>query len=136
MSVPETQRGEGKFNVLVKAQELCVYTIQICCNQNIFLPEYQNALTNDIISTAKDIFKLCWTANNVKVECKYDHAKRKELQLKACEECNNLLALMQIAQKLFHLKTKRIRYWGSFTIEVRNLIRSWIDSDRRRYNGM
>lgn len=67
MSVPEGQRGKGKFTVLTKANMLSIYTVKICCNKKVFLPEYQHALTDDIIRTAKDIFMHCWTANNIRV---------------------------------------------------------------------
>lgn len=141
MSVPEGQRGEGRFTVLVKANMLAIYTIKICNNKNVFLEQYQSALTNDIIRTAKDIFIDCWTANNIMIrktdEDKEEKIKaRRELQERAAIECNNLLALMQMAQTLFHLKTKRIKYWGGKTIEVRGLIRSWIESDTKRYSQM
>ena len=56
MSVNESERGKGKFDVLIKANDLAVYTIRITKNPKIFLPEYQTALTNDIIHTAKEIF--------------------------------------------------------------------------------
>ena len=137
MSVPEGKRGEGKFEVLLKARDLTAYTIHICSNEKIFLPQYQTALTNDIIKESKDIFIKCFTANNIIVkegdeDSKY---KRKELQLQACMHCNNLLALIQIAQQVYHLKTSRIKYWGEKTIEVRNFIRKWIESDRKRYSA-
>lgn len=134
MSVPEGKRGEGKFEVLMKARDLATYTIQICTNENIFLPKYQNSITNDIISESKDIFMKCFTANNIRVANDGTGLQeRKHLQEEACIHCNNLLALMQIAQQLFHLKTTRIEYWGRKTIEVRNMIRAWIESDRTRY---
>lgn len=134
MSVPEGKRGESKFAVLVKAQQLCIYTIKICNNKKVFLQEYQSALTNDIIQTAKDIFIDCWTANNIMVRGNEERQKeRRYLQERAARNCNNLLALMQIAQTLFHLKLKRIKYWGMNTIEVRNLIRAWIESDAKRF---
>lgn len=131
MSVPELQRGEGKFEVLIKARNLTSYTLQICTNENVFRPQYQNALTNDIIREAKDIFMKCFTANNIMLNAEGIEG-RKKLQLEAIDHCNNLLALMQIAQEVFHLSSKRVKYWGNFTIETRNMIRKWIESDRKR----
>jgi len=46
MSVPEGKRGEGKFEVLVKARNLFTYTLQICCNTNVFDPKYQRRCIN------------------------------------------------------------------------------------------
>lgn len=136
MSVPASKRGQGKLEVLVDAKKLASYTIQICCNEKVFLPQYKNAMTDKIIATATNIFVYAWTANNVLVSGDPERFKyRQDLQTKAAEECNNLLALMQIAQDLFHLKTKRIEYWGRNTIEVRRKIRSWRESDRKRFKS-
>lgn len=134
MSVPESWQKDGKMKVLVKAQQLTIYTVKICCNQKIFLPEYQNALTNDIIRTSKNIFIYCWTANGIRVGADTEKKKeRQKLQEKAILECNNLLAMMQIAQKLFHLKLKRVKYWGEKTVEVKGMIRSWKEADQKRF---
>lgn len=138
MAVPESKRGVGKLDVLVEARKLATYTIQICCNEKVFLPQYKNAMTDKIIATATDIFVRAWTANNVLVGRDEDKFKyRQALQARAIEDCNNLLALMQIAKDLFHLKSKRVEYWGRNTITVRNKIRNWKESDRKRFlNGM
>lgn len=137
MAVPESKRGAGKFDVLIKANDLTVYTIRITKNPKNFVPEYQTALTDDIIRTAKDIYVKCWTANNIKVgEDAEKWKERKRLQEEAARDCNNLLALMQIAKTLFHLETRRVKHWGKKTIEVRNRIRDWKDGDSRRYNKL
>lgn len=133
MSVPVGRRQENKLEVILEAQALAVYTVKICCNKNVFLPEYQNALTNDIIKAAKDIFIKIYQANNILVKEKAHADKRLELQSEAANECNNLLALMQIAKTVFHLSSKRIKFWGQNTIKVRGLIRAWAEADKKRY---
>ncbi len=65
MSVNESERGRGKFDVLIKANDLAVYTIRITKNPKVFLPEYQTALANDIIHTA-----MLLKSDNVKRERK------------------------------------------------------------------
>lgn len=137
MSVPESERGHGKFVVLVKANDLAIYTIKIAKNPKVFLLEYQNALTDDIIRTAKEIYIKCWTANNIRVGKEYENWRaRKQLQEHAILECNNLLALIQIAKSLFHLSSKRIKYWGCKIIDVRNEIRNWKEGDSKRYENL
>lgn len=133
MSVPQGQRSHSKLEVIVMARHLAAYTIKITKNQNVFQPEYNNGITNDIISTAKNIYIDLWTANNIYVTDKKDWNDRDDLQQKAARNCNNLLALIQLAQEVFHLKSKRIKYWSEKTIEVRNKIRSWNESDSKRY---
>ena len=133
MSVPEGLRSTSKLDVIVSAQSLAKYTIQITKNQKYFPPEYNNGITNNIIETATSIYMNCWTANNIYVDSIEDMQERLWLQEKACIECNNLLALMQLAQSIFHLKAKRIKFWGSKTLETRNKIRAWNESDKKRY---
>ncbi|MCD7864048.1 MAG: hypothetical protein LUG61_11235 [Lachnospiraceae bacterium] len=142
MSVPENERGDRKMQVFVKANDLVNYTIRICCNKKVFLPEYQNALTNDIIRTAKDIFIFAWEANEIRVtdnqgkvsQTKY--VERRRLQEISIRRCNDLLALMQMAKRLFHLKARRIKYWGRRTTEARELLVKWRDADTRRYGHL
>lgn len=133
MSVPEGQRSHSKLEVIIFARDLASYTIKITKNQKVFPPEYNNGITNTIIATATSIYMDCWTANNIYVNAPGDWAERDALQKRAALNCNNLLALMQLAQEIFHLKTKRIEFWGSKTINVRNRIRAWNESDCKRY---
>lgn len=136
MSVPESQRGKGKFDVIINALYLAQYTITITKNKNIFLPEYQSALTDDLIRSAKDIYINAWKANNIRVTSQEDWKERKHLQELSILECNSLLATMQLAKKVFHLKSKRIKYWGELTIKARDGIRAWKESDTKRYKNI
>ena len=133
MSVPEGKRGTGKFEVLVKALELATYTIKITKNPKTFTPEYQSALTDDIIRTAEDIYIKCWSANNIRVTDADKAKQRKELQESAILDTYTLTALVQIAKRIFHLSSKRVKFWTESAVEVREYIRKWKNSDSKRY---
>lgn len=135
MSVPVNERSHGKLEACVKAHALCCYTLRITANKKIFTVEFQDVLTNKMNVIALNIHILCWTANNILVNSAEDMERRLELQERAAMECNNLLSLMEIAKSIFHLATKRVQYWGGLTIETRNLIRAWRESDRKRYSA-
>ena len=135
-NVPDTPQNR-QLNAVWYARELAVYTIQICKNKKVFLPEYQSALTDDIIRTAKDIYINAWTANNIRVTEKNKKELwlwRSKLQRQAILDCNNLLALIGLARPLFHLKGKRVEYWSEQTLKVRNYIKKWRESDVDRYS--
>lgn len=139
-TVPERKRNNGKkeWDLLIRANELTCYTIEICDNKNIFVPEHQSAITDKIIKNAIMIYVACWDANQIRVSPNTpddERDSRKKSQDKAIKCCNRLLALMQIAKRLFHLKTKRIKYWGKNTIDVREGIKRWQKSDQDRYRG-
>lgn len=123
MAVAEGERSQSKLEVIVRALDLATYTIRITNNQKIFLPEYRSSLTDDIIRTA----------NNILVKSADDWKMRKALQERAARNCNNLLALIQLAKTIFHLKSKRVKYWSEKTIDVRGYLRSWRDADSKRY---
>ena len=133
MSVPVNQRTPGKLEVCIKSRELAVYTLQITKNKKIFGEEYQDAITDKIISTALNIHTLVWAANNIMVNSRQDMVERLTMQDKAAAQCNALLSLIDIAKPLFHLRTKRVMFWGDKVINVRKLIRSWHQADRKRY---
>ena len=135
MSVPECERSKPKLEAIVKAMDLASYTIKITSNENVFKPQFQTALTDDIVHVARSIYSNAWKANNINVS-KNPNLKdeRKRFQVLAVAECYELLSLIQLAKPVFHLTSKRIRFWGYKTIKCRLLLQAWKDSDSKRYN--
>lgn len=133
MSVPKDARKEGKLEVCIMARDLAVYTIQICKNEKVFLPQYRS-VTNEIIQLAMSINNCIWSANNVIANDTESYRERRNLQSKACIDCNTMLADIEIAAKLYHLSSKRMKYWGQMIVDVRNKCRAWKDSDAKRYS--
>lgn len=136
-SVVKSKRGETKFDLILKARDLCVYTIRITSNENVFIKDFQKPITDDIVRCSKDIFINLFEANNIdirptSIDLDENVKLRRTLINNSIRECYNLLALMQIAKPLFHLSSKRIKYWAGLTIEVRDKARKLRDSDRNR----
>lgn len=55
MSVVKSKRGQGKLLVYTRANELAVYTIQICANEKHFPKRYRWCITNKIVECAVTI---------------------------------------------------------------------------------
>lgn len=137
MAVPESQRADNLYNKIVKARDLAVHTIKITQNERYFPLEYRTALTNDIISKAKDIFVHAFTANEIKVDDNPEEWKeRRRLQVTAVRECNELMALISIAKKTYHLRGKKVRHWIKLTKAARADLATWKTSDRKRYRHL
>ena len=135
MSVVEGARNKGKLEVIIKALDLADYTIKITANEKVFDPKFRAAVTDDLVAHAKDIYLICWTANNIRVTSDIEtYKKRKELQDEAIVKCTALLGLLNIAKKVFHLETRRVTYWGNKIINCRKLIRAWRNADKKRYD--
>lgn len=135
MSVPVNQRSHGKLEAYTKAYDLVTYTMKITSNKNIFTVEYQDQLTNYIISAALDIYMLTGYANSLSIKTASDMPscrKRIEAQEEALKRCGDLMRLIFIAKPIFHLSSKRVKYWTGLTKETKTLIKAWSDSDRKR----
>lgn len=132
--VRKENRGEGKFITLTKALELATYTINITDNKKIFVPEHDKT-TAEIVYIARDIYHRIRVANNIIVRSKEDLLLRRKFQNEAIDQCELLLTEIQIAKLLFHLRTKRIQYWGNLVEDVKHRVRNWRNSDYCRYKN-
>ena len=132
-NVPDTH-GNRQLNACEKAMELAIHTIKICSNKKIFSVEYQEAVTNEIIKCAKDIYIYAWNGNNIYVRPDNGRWKdRERLQLASISKCNELLALINIARRLFHLKGSKVNYWTRLTTDTRALLRKWHEAGVKQY---
>ena len=138
MSVTVDQREEGKFSLATKAEYLARYTIGITANESVFTPEYRKQVTDDIIETAKNIYLGIREANDVNVRVGTvfhleDYKEQNRLQREALRNCKRLLYLIDIAHRIFHLSSKRVKYWGKLVKSVKDRVYGWIDDDTLRY---
>ncbi len=132
MSVPVGKRGHGELEVNTKARALTVYTLKILENEKWF-PEKQRAFIEKLQDCVIDIQSMCWEANNIRVDGDSGRYERRiTLQDTAAEKCNRLHMLIETAKPLFHLESRRVRYWVELTLDLRNTIRGWRDSDVKR----
>lgn len=132
MSVPVGKRSRGELEVNTKARALTVYTLKILENEKWFPPKQQAYITK-LQDCAIEIQALCWEANNIRVDGDNGRYERRiALQDMAAERCNRLQMLIETAKPLFHLESRRVRYWTKMTTELRASIRSWRESDIKR----
>lgn len=136
MSVSKPLRQEGQLEINVEARALCTYTLLITSNEKHF-PVEQKSFTEKLRDAAIEIHLLCWEANNIRVDNDSDKYNRRiALQNEAADKCNRLAALIDVAKPVFHLSSKRTIYWMKLTLELRNKIRAWRDSDVKRLKPM
>lgn len=125
-------RGEGKFDTLTKALRLASYTTDITDNKKVFTPDHEKT-TEKIVNLAWNIYHRARIANDIRVENADDLMERRKLQNQAIAECDQLLTAIQIAKRVFHLRLKRINFWGEMVEEVKNHLRKWRESDADRF---
>lgn len=134
MSVPEPLRHKGRLEVHVKAQFLASYTAKILSNPKTFDPNTDAELIARIKNCAYDIYARAWSANKIRADTNgINRAWRYGLQEEAILLCDEMHAYIGIAKQVYHLRTKRMRYWSGLITEVRALLQGWKESDVSRY---
>ena len=132
-NVRENERSKSKLEVIVKASELALYTHKILKNKNVFDPEIDDLTIEHLKLSSKNIYKYTYMANSIRVGNALDWVRRDNYQNIAIDCCAELLINIGLAKSLYHLRSKRVKYWSGLIVEERKLIRAWNESDSRRY---
>lgn len=120
MSVRVIDRGESKLEVLIRAKELCQYTLHIAKNEKVFPKRDRWLLTKPIVDYTIFIYTSLMEANEIKVETHDDYVRRRNLQKLALEKCAPLLSLMQIAyENISALDGRRVEHWTGLVIKLK-----------------
>lgn len=129
--VPVTNRNNTLY-ALDKARDLSAHTIKICSNKNIFTEEY-SYLVQKIVDISVNIYLSARRANNIRVVTVTDGSHRRVYQDVAINECDELLALIDLAKRVFHLRSSKVVYWISLVEDTKALLIRWKDSDLKRF---
>ena len=150
-----TDRKPNDFTPVMASMELADYVLHITDNPKSF-PTHamlvkespDGAITNEVVmlndslinkvrEQAYQIYMNVSRANRINLRYQpYRKQERLNRQLEAIALCEDHLCTIQLCRKHFHLTAKRIKYWGSLTIKVRNSIEKWHESDVRRYENI
>ena len=134
MSVPECKRHKGRLEVHVKAQFLASYTAKILSNTKTFDPNIDPEIIHRIKCCAYDIYARSWSANKIYANTNtINRITRYAMQEEAITMCDEMLAYIGIAKQVFHLASKRMKYWSGLILEVQRLLQAWKESDVNRY---
>ena len=147
MAIPKSKRTTTPLSVLVEADTLACYTIQICTDERRFPKRYRWCLTQQIIDAAVQAKMHIAKANSVYVNDQESATLRRTYQQKAVADIAALSAAMDTAFKLFgglrHIDTtskpkKRINIamWTAQLDKVKSLLLAWKKSDTEKYKSM
>ena len=136
MSVIKAKRSEGKLQVLIQSNNLCVYTVQICKNEKYFPKRDRWIMTQHIVHEALDVLCCIKRANAVNVATWEDYKYRRAQQVEAYSHAEALLTLLDVAYITLCIESQRIEFWTGQIISVENLLKKWRESDRKRYKSI
>ena len=131
-NVPDTPPNR-QCNAVESALALCLHTIKICSNRNIFTVEYID-IVSMAVNVSMEIYLNSNTANNIRVTDSKSCKDRLEMEYNALTLCKTLIGIINISQRLFHLRMKKKEYWVRLAYNARDLINKWYESDKKRYS--
>lgn len=133
MSVPLYKRGKSKFELANRADEIAAFTLEMCSKEKVFPKRYRWCITARLVDAMFEMCENIKMANSITVKDASDFALRKTYQTKALAVTNSIFNIMDIAYRRFPIEDHTISYWTTKMQDVQNLIRSWRDSDIKRY---
>jgi hypothetical protein len=133
MSVRESERTEGKLCVIIKAEELCIYTIRITHNEKVFPKRYRFSITEKLQMQTIEILTLLTEANEMYPKTASEKEERLLLQKRACAKLRSLQTMIRISKDLFGLSMDKVKYWSQLATEVRNKTVAWYNADSERF---
>lgn len=144
MSTPSYERHVDNNNdttvqldALVKAQELSIFTIELCSNEKKFKPKFDKFLTQKIVDAAINTYVSADIANNIKVNKDVIRwHERRKYQETSTSNCTKLLALINISEQIYHLDGDKVVNWTKMATETRDALRSWKTKDKKRYGDL
>ena len=144
MAIPKSKRTTTPLSVLIEADTLTCYTIQICTDESRFPKRYRWCLTQQIIESAVQAKMHIAKANSVYVNNRESATLRRTYQQKVIADIAALSAAMDTAFKLFsglrHIdatgkpkKRINIATWTAQLDKVKSLLLAWKKSDTEKY---
>ena len=135
MSVPESKRAEGELKVIVKSRAFTARTLTVCSNEKHFAKRLRWCYTAHICAECNGMYSAGVKANSVYVSSEEDARLRIGYWREAYAFSASLAAYIDLALELSDVKLDTIRSWRVDLEEVRNLIRSRINSETKRFRN-
>ena len=132
MSVRLRERKPSKMEVQTKAYDLAAYTIAAAGNEKVVPKRYRWSIGEKIIDAALEITGHVDIANSMMLT-NPDEAKLRHLEQR-CAIANTfkLLTMVNTARRLSGFDEQRHMFWVGLVKEEQELLRGWMDSDRKR----
>ena len=102
-NVRKDERSDNPLTLPLLARDHAKYVIQITKNPKWFPPEYNRAVTDDLVKEAKDINRLIWAANNIRVTGPKTYETRRAYQ-SVLQRSVGGRAMLKIVRRLFPLE--------------------------------
>lgn len=125
----QDKSNEKVLQVIVKAEELADYTLEITSNCNNFPKKYRFTLVDKMVTKSFNIYECLFEANRTRIANK---VQRYDLQTKAITYCEELQFYIKLALKRNIITPKRAEYWSALVSDVKYMTLAWRKRDKER----
>lgn len=136
MSVRANKRKASQMEFINSAHELEMYTIRLSVRENAIPKRYRYILGKPLCDAARRLNQYVIYANSIYPKIKGDYELRSHYQQMALAELQNIFELMRIVSELLPIKGTVLSEWTGIARKEDKALRSWIASDKTRYQGL
>lgn len=122
-----------KFGLIVKAEDLVKYTLNITNNINRYPKKTRFTIANRIQNKSLDIYECILEANEIYPRTHDEKKERNKLQTKALTYCKELFFFIELSMELGYIDDDSCEYWGNLVSDVKNMTAAWVKQDRERF---
>lgn len=133
MSVPKSKRGTSDMEFVYNARKLQIYTVKKCVG---FPKRYTFFVSQPISDSATRIHQYVKMANSVYPTNAHEVQLRRDYLIRANAELNSLVSQIEVANELFGLEARVMKYWMDIVDEEIRLVKGTMVKDRERYKNI
>ena len=120
----------NELKVIIKAKELCEYTLRLTSNCNRYPKKWRFSLVDKMQNKSLEIYEYLHEAN--RTDLKAYARERSELQTKAITHCDELLFYIELSNKLSIINVKSMEHWSKMVSDVKHMAIAWRTKDKQR----
>ena len=133
LSVIKSKRATSEMEFIATARKLQIYTIQKCVN---FPKRYTFFVSQQIANSAIRIYEDVKRGNSIYPLNQHEAQIRRDCFIRANSELQSLISQLEVAQELFGIEMKTLKYWMDIIDAEIRLVKSVMKTDRERYKNL
>lgn len=125
----QDKSNEKVLQVIIKAEDLADYTLEVTSNCNNFPKKYRFTLVDKMVTKSFNIYECLFEANRTRIANKI---QRYDLQTKAITYCEELQFYIKLSLKRNIITPKRAEHWSGLVSDVKYMTLAWRKRDKER----
>ena len=121
------------FKVINNANDLCIETLRVICNDDIFPKRSRWLIAGKIADLVNDFHTCMHLANEIRVSNRKEADDRHRYQILALSHLEALEEKIELAKVVLNINVNKVEEWSGKWNEEEKLLKNWISKDTKRY---